>query len=239
VNLEYPPNTRLCLHEPYFKILFDGTHGIRVEDSNVLKNVISGEEDLSNLDAAGLREKGNACFKNSDFDKAIEFYEKALAKDNEKREISHLCLSNQSLCHLKKKEFTKAVEAAEKCIKIKPDYLKGYCRSSEALAKQGRIKDAAQKLMLIPESIPITDADEKTLRQLLGESAALPTTPLEIYYLLVDAGANIKRLSEYFFIGVCEHAVRVCHLTNFQAANRTSLEITRFFKNLKKCLKKH
>ncbi|CAD7962444.1 unnamed protein product [Amoebophrya sp. A25] len=37
---EYPPGSRITLKEPWFKVLFDGTHGLRVEDTALMKGTV-------------------------------------------------------------------------------------------------------------------------------------------------------------------------------------------------------
>ena len=80
---DFPPNSRVCLHEPFFKILADGNHGLRVEDEKMFVNTVSGSVEAGGLDAVGLKEQATKCFKGQDFDKAVEFYERAIARQKE------------------------------------------------------------------------------------------------------------------------------------------------------------
>lgn len=122
--------------------------------------------------------------------------------------------------------YKEAIEEADKCVKAKPDFTKGYCRAAEALTKVGQMVGflpkniawcagllldlrlvsscyflrfysisyfnlhdsqggATKKLLAIPKEAEISDADEKSIRELLKVAAALPTTPKEIYSVLV------------------------------------------------------
>mmetsp|Transcript_53375 Transcript_53375/g.155570 ORF Transcript_53375/g.155570 Transcript_53375/m.155570 type:complete len:441 (-) Transcript_53375:36-1358(-) len=101
-------------------------------------------------EALALKEKGNAAFKASDYDEAIDAYSKALELD----QTQHLCFSNRSAAYLKlgcksgtaeasKADFLeKALADADKCVEINPAWAKGYSRQAAVLQELKRWDDA-------------------------------------------------------------------------------------------------
>ena len=76
------------------------------------------------MSAAEFKEEGNKYFKDEDYLKAAASYTKAIKADPQ----NHVLYSNRSAALLKLKKITKALEDAEQCIKLKPDWEKGYFR---------------------------------------------------------------------------------------------------------------
>lgn len=78
----------------------------------------------------------------------------------------HICLSNRSAAYLKKGEPEAALEDAEKCIRLKPYYAKGYIRKAGALHAMAKftaaVKTYQQGLLQCP--------GDKTLRQGLEQA---------------------------------------------------------------------
>jgi len=78
------------------------------------------------------KELGTKAFSEKNFDQAIEQFTLAI----EQNPSDHALFSNRSACFWNKNEFDKALEDAEECIKVKPDWAKGYMR--KGLALQGK-----------------------------------------------------------------------------------------------------
>ncbi len=76
------------------------------------------------LDAAALKEEANAEFKKENYLSAAALFTKAIRLDPG----NHLLYSNRSAALLKLQKVHKALEDAEACVKLKPDFVKGYCR---------------------------------------------------------------------------------------------------------------
>ena len=72
---------------------------------------------------------GNDAFKAGDYLKAAAAYTKAIKADP----ANHVYYSNRSQAFLKLSKVTKALEDAEKCISLAPDFVKGYHRKASAL----------------------------------------------------------------------------------------------------------
>jgi len=83
---------------------------------------------------------GNEQFKAKNYEKAIEFYTKAI----EETPNDHSIYGNRSASHYNLKNFDSASTDADKCIEIKDDWAKGYQRKAMALHGQGNRAEAIQ-----------------------------------------------------------------------------------------------
>ncbi|CAM4750902.1 unnamed protein product [Rotaria magnacalcarata] len=85
-----------------------------------------------------LISKGNTAYSSGEIDEAIDLYTRALAID----ENNHILYSNRSAAYAKLENYENAIKDAEQCIKIKPDFIKGYTRKASVLAFLKRYDDA-------------------------------------------------------------------------------------------------
>jgi stress-induced-phosphoprotein 1 len=106
--------------------------------------------------AESFKNQGNAALKDSDFDKAIEFYTKVGSFDQPRVlplcsppttqaiELSpnHVYYSNRSAAYLSKGDAESALTDAEACIKANPSWGKGYGRKGAALHALSRLSEA-------------------------------------------------------------------------------------------------
>lgn len=81
---------------------------------------------------------GNEQFKRGEFLKAAASYTKAIKAEPE----NHVFYSNRAQAFLKISKVNRALEDADRCIELAPDFVKGYHRKALALAALGR-KDEA------------------------------------------------------------------------------------------------
>lgn len=79
------------------------------------------------------KDQGNAAFKAGNYPQAIKHYSDALVETPS----DHTILSNRAAAHQNLGQFAAALEDANKCIEIKPDWGKGYQRKAMALQAQG------------------------------------------------------------------------------------------------------
>ena len=79
-----------------------------------------------------LKEAGNTAFKDKDYGTAIAKYTEAISTDTEQI-YTHVLLSNRSLTFLKSRFYNEAEKDAEKIIKIKPKWAKGFYRLASAM----------------------------------------------------------------------------------------------------------
>merc|ERR1719261_106029 len=90
---------------------------------------------------AAFKEEGNGHFKGGEFLKAAAAYTKAIKAEPN----NHVYYSNRSQAFLKLSKITKAIEDADKCISLAPDFVKGYHRKASALhamAEPAKIDEA-------------------------------------------------------------------------------------------------
>lgn len=84
------------------------------------------------------KELGNEQFKAKNYDKAIEFYTKAI----EENPSDHTIYGNRSASYNNLKKYDLALADGEKAIQIKSDWSKGYQRKAMALHGMGKLEDA-------------------------------------------------------------------------------------------------
>lgn len=94
------------------------------------------------MNATEWKEKGNNYLKNKDYNEALQCYNEAASLEP----TNHIHFSNRSACYFNMSNYLKALEDAEKAIKIKPDYIKGYQRKASAEEKLDRLEDAVNTL---------------------------------------------------------------------------------------------
>ncbi|KAJ3400696.1 hypothetical protein HDU80_006692 [Chytriomyces hyalinus] len=90
-------------------------------------------------EADKVKDEGNKAFKDGQLEKALELYQKALALDS----TNTAALSNASLAFLKMGQLDMALQMAERCVGLKPDWSKGWYRKGAALMKQSKYTEAA------------------------------------------------------------------------------------------------
>lgn len=91
------------------------------------------------LTADEYKQEGNAAFVAKDYKKAIEKFTKAIEVSEQP---NHVLYSNRSACYTSMKEFTKALNDANECVKINPTWSKGYNRVGAAHFGLGDLDDA-------------------------------------------------------------------------------------------------
>ena len=92
------------------------------------------------------KEAGNAHFKAGEYLKAAASYTKAIKEQPD----AHVLYSNRAQAFLKLNKVSKALDDAEKCIVLAPDFVKGYHRKASALAamcEPVRTEEAVQVLL--------------------------------------------------------------------------------------------
>ncbi len=93
------------------------------------------------MSAQELRSQGNEKYKGKDYDGAISLYTQSIELDPNSDNAA-LCLSNRSAAYQAKKMWQAAAADAEKCISLKPDFVKGYTRLANAQKKRGMLAEA-------------------------------------------------------------------------------------------------
>uniref|UniRef100_A0A061S0W4 Tetratricopeptide repeat protein 1-like n=1 Tax=Tetraselmis sp. GSL018 TaxID=582737 RepID=A0A061S0W4_9CHLO len=87
-----------------------------------------------------LKEQGNTEYKKQNFLKAAALYSRAIKEDPN----NAVLFSNRAEALLQLKKVTKALQDAEECIKLKPDWEKGYFRKGSVLESMERYAEALE-----------------------------------------------------------------------------------------------
>ncbi|KAM7454438.1 hypothetical protein BLSTO_04804 [Blastocystis sp. subtype 1] len=93
---------------------------------------------MSDAAADKLKEKGNACLKDRDFDGAIRFYNEAI----EFAPYNPKLYSNRCTARLLLHQFKDALKDAEKCVSLDPDWAKGHIQMGSCYAGMGKYAEA-------------------------------------------------------------------------------------------------
>jgi len=108
--------------------------------------------------AMSLKNKGNEQFQQQHFDQAIQLYSKAIALEPQ----NHTLYSNRSAAYKSSGQFEDALNDADKCIELQPQWAKGYVRKGTVLAQQDKLDDAEKvyqlALKLCTEKEPLRKA---------------------------------------------------------------------------------
>jgi len=92
------------------------------------------------MSAEGYKEKGNAEFKQGNYEKAIEFYTYATEMDPK----NHVYFTNRSMCYAAMKKWDKSLRDADKSISLNKSWEKGHYRRGAALQNLGQAKEAME-----------------------------------------------------------------------------------------------
>ncbi|XP_059499931.1 protein unc-45 homolog B [Stegostoma tigrinum] len=116
-------------------------------------------------DPLQLKENGNECFQNKDYDKAIECYTKAIQLTKDKKVLAVL-YRNRAACHLKKESYVPAASDASKAIDVDASDIKALYRRSQALEKLGKLDQAFKDVQRCATMEPNNKTFQETLRRL-------------------------------------------------------------------------
>lgn len=106
--------------------------------------------------------KGNDAFKAKRYQEAIDWYTKAIAVDPN-CEAAGALYSNRAASWQGLNKFEKAAEDADLCIKVRPDWLKGYFRKGVAMQSLGRFDDAQKAFQL---ALKVEPKNEEVMERL-------------------------------------------------------------------------
>ena len=90
--------------------------------------------------AEEAKKKGNEFYSQGDYPEAIKHYNDAIRRNPDDPKL----YSNRSACYTKLMEFHLALSDAEQCIKMDPNFVKGYLRKGASLVAMKDNSKAAQ-----------------------------------------------------------------------------------------------
>jgi tetratricopeptide (TPR) repeat protein len=114
------------------------------------------------------KKKGNDCFGNKDYNKAIEYYTEGLKVDPN----NAVLFSNRSACYAALKQWQKAYEDAVMSVSKDPKFIKGYLRLSTSQAELQLFDDAETTLKAAQALEPENDLIVRQLKTLKTKKAA-------------------------------------------------------------------
>ncbi|CAJ1965946.1 unnamed protein product [Cylindrotheca closterium] len=115
---------------------------------------------MSGKTAEDYKALGNQSFASKDFPKAIEHYTKAIQLDSK----NHVFFSNRSASYAGLSEWGKAVEDAKECIRLDPQFVKGYYRLATA---QLELEEYDMAQATIKQGLAV-DSNNAPLLKLMG-----------------------------------------------------------------------
>lgn len=111
--------------------------------------------------AAAAKAKGNAAFSTKNFEEAITHFTEAISHDA----TDHVFFSNRSACFASLEQYERAFEDGAQCVKLKPDWPKGYTRKGLAEYFLEKYDDAIETykagLKLAPEDATLKEGLKK------------------------------------------------------------------------------
>ncbi|KAK8833079.1 hypothetical protein WA577_004056, partial [Blastocystis sp. JDR] len=116
---------------------------------------------MSDAAADKLKEKGNACLKDRDYDGAIRFYNEAI----EFAPYNPKLYSNRCTARLLLHQFEDALKDAEKCVSLDPDWAKGHIQMGSCYAGMGKYAEAKRHYA---KALPLSDTKE-TVEKLIKD----------------------------------------------------------------------
>eukprot|EP00922_Rhytidocystis_sp_ex-Travisia-forbesii_P039415 GHVS01058602.1.p1 GENE.GHVS01058602.1~~GHVS01058602.1.p1 ORF type:complete len:567 (-),score=104.88 GHVS01058602.1:102-1802(-) len=111
---------------------------------------------------------GNEQFQQGKFAEAVQSFSAAIELSADSSQEVHVLYSNRSGAHASLKNYRKALEDAQTCVTLKPDWAKGYSRKGLALVHLGE-NEAAEKaykqgLEIDPNNAALKDGLQKAQR---------------------------------------------------------------------------
>jgi len=129
-----------------------------------------------------IRDKAEEAFRTKDYNTAVALYTLALAEDSQDREVLY---SDRAVCLAMQGRYTEALQDAQSCVALKPEWALGYARLGLAQYCLGAYDDAAwsyrQGLELTPDNSALLDGLQQALAaaEVLG-SASIDDCVLDV-----------------------------------------------------------
>jgi len=108
------------------------------------------ENEDASVSAEEWKARGNAAVKSGELENAIVCYSSGISKVGSDGEAAALLHSNRALCFFKLNRLQEAADDADRCVALKPDFVKGYLRGAMALRALERPAEALALLKRAP-----------------------------------------------------------------------------------------
>ncbi|CAL4943681.1 unnamed protein product [Urochloa decumbens] len=148
------------------EILFPFTSPIQAVSDWSIEGIIAHAKSINSKDKhkvsdkdrkAQLKLQGGKAVEGKDYACALKFYSEAIKLDPE----DAVLYSNRSFCHVKLGEALEAFRDANTCIKLRPEWTKGYYRKGSALMSLKEYKQACDAFMAGIKLDPTNEDMEK------------------------------------------------------------------------------
>ncbi|MCL4133089.1 UNVERIFIED_CONTAM: hypothetical protein GTU68_058093, partial [Idotea baltica] len=137
-------SSHLAVSTPLYEIFQDAIKDevifFLVQMQDVSPNLCSEPSEEEKAEAERLKNEGNQLMREDKFDKALECYTKALAKD--RTNAVYYC--NRAAAHSKLNNHLEAIEDCKKALQIEPQYSKAYGRMGIAYSALDRAREAKE-----------------------------------------------------------------------------------------------
>ena len=131
--------------EAYDKALTNHRDKVYLNPKKELEARLREAKRLAYIDPAKADEakaRGNAHFKAQDYPAAIIEYSEAIDRNPDDPAFASRVYSNRSACYAKKMAIPDALKDADMCIKMDPEFVKGYLRRAHCLTVMKKYDDA-------------------------------------------------------------------------------------------------
>lgn len=139
---------------------------------NSVKGNVSNEKE-----AEEFKLSGNQCLKDGEYEKAVEWYKKAIERCGAGKN-SHIYYSNLAAAETHLEDYESAIEHCEKCIELCPDYCKAYSRLGFAHLKCGDMEQAndayRRGLEIDPDNVACKEGLEQAVVNPAPKDAGMP-----------------------------------------------------------------
>jgi len=176
-----------------------------VDTSKKLEQEVQKREDDARLERAlAHKNLGNEAFKAQDWLSAIEHFTNAIEEDD----TDKVFFSNRSAANLSMKRTADAVDDAEECVRLAPEWVKGYSRlgaalwadrqlaeASEAYEKGAKLEGPASPMIEAKKNVDKEIAEEEALKP-KEEAAAEPAEKVDIEPVIgIDLGTTYSAVA--------------------------------------------
>ncbi|KAF5848050.1 hypothetical protein GGP41_009277 [Bipolaris sorokiniana] len=156
-------------------------------------------------EAVQLKDEGNKAFKNQEWDKALEFYTKAI----EAYDAEPSFYTNRAQTYIKLEQYGYAIQDADKAIEIDPNNVKAYFRRASANTAILKHREALRDWKLVVKKAPndanaklrMTECDKIVKRDAFLKAIEVEDAPsaaegLDLEHMVVDPSYDGAKLED-------------------------------------------